>query len=82
MKVGDVVVPTPESGRIFHCGSGSHTHAIIGSVDPFILVSEECDMVWSCTWQSHEVTVLGQASEEIQEKVRKRLAADKERGDL
>lgn len=49
MEVGDVVVPKtgPFSGQLC-CGSGIYTHAICVSVDPFVMVSEQGDMMWSC----------------------------------
>lgn len=81
MRVGDVVVPDRESvirGKFFHCGSGAYTHAVIGSVEPFVLVSSGGDMVWSCTWEPHEVIVLCQASEDIVLRVRERLERTKE----
>ena len=76
MRVGDVVVPTFRSlqrGHVFACGSGRYTHAIVGSVDPFVLVSEAGDMVWSKTWDPGDVTALCQAHPEIVQRVRKRL---------
>ena len=45
MKVGYVAVPTDSRDPLF-CGSGLYTHAIIVSVDPFVMVSEEGDMLW------------------------------------
>jgi len=72
MKVGDVVVPTRQSHKVLHCGSGMYSHAIVASLEPFVLVSEDGSMLWRTTWQPHEVEALCQASKEIQEVVEKR----------
>jgi hypothetical protein len=51
MRVGDVVIQRdgPWSSKApLVCGSGMYTHAICVSVEPFVLVSEEGDMMWSC----------------------------------
>lgn len=47
MKAGDVVVHVdgPMSGGLA-CGSGVYTHAFVVSVEPFVLVSAEGDMMW------------------------------------
>jgi len=43
--LGDVVIPrTCET--ILACGSGRYTHAIVASIYPFVMVSEEGDMCW------------------------------------
>jgi hypothetical protein len=76
MRVGDVVVPTFESqqrGHVLACGCGLYTHAIVGSVNPFVLVSEAGDMVWSCIWTPDDVTCLCQAHPEIVRRVLERL---------
>lgn len=51
MKVGDVVISRdgPWSTKSpLVSGCGMYTHAICVSVEPFVLVSEEGDMMWSC----------------------------------
>jgi len=48
MKVGDVVVSMSESHPL-RSGAEWYSHAIVGQVDPLILVSEHGDMVWSAT---------------------------------
>lgn len=81
-QVGDVCVPSQHSrqiGKFLHCGSGRYSHAIVGSVDPFIIVSESGDMVWSCTWEPHELEFLCQASAKIVKTVKKRLKNDAKR---
>lgn len=65
MKIGDVVIARegPWSTRApLVCGSGMYTHAICVSVEPFVLVSEEGDMQWSCL-TPYEYVGLCQASE-------------------
>ena len=81
MKVGDVAVPTYAAamdGKILHCATMRYSHAIVGSIDPFVLVSSTGDMVWSCTWEPHELEFLCQASNEIKAIVAKRMKSDKE----
>jgi hypothetical protein len=80
MRVGDVAVPNRQSvieGRFLRCGSGRYTHAIVGSVEPFVLVSDSGDMVWSCTWKPEQLEFLCQASSEVINNVKKRLNYDK-----
>lgn len=81
MQVGDVAVPSRQSvaeGRFLHCGSGRYSHAIVGSVNPFVLVSSQGDMVWSCTWKPEQMEFLCQASADVIATVRKRLESTKE----
>lgn len=58
MQVGDVMVPRegPESGYLC-CGSGTYTHAILVSVEPFVMVSQEGDMMWTCATPSNYVAL-------------------------
>lgn len=67
MKVGDVVVSKhgPYSGHLC-CGTGIYTHAIVVSLEPFALVSEEGDMLWTQV-SLDEVVALCQASKEVQD---------------
>lgn len=49
MKVGDVMVA--REGPLtnwLRSGCEHYTHAILVSVEPFVMVSEEGDMMWSC----------------------------------
>ena len=44
MKKGYVVVA---NGRnVLRCATYAYTHAIVVNLDPFVLVSEEGDMLW------------------------------------
>lgn len=67
MKIGDVVVSRqgPFSGHLCR-GSGIYTHAIVVSLDPFAMVSEEGDMLWT-QMPMNELVALCQASQSIQE---------------
>ena len=47
MKVGDVVIVKNPHLTQLACGSGMYTHAIVANLKPFILISEEGDMLWS-----------------------------------
>lgn len=49
MKVGDVMVA--RDGPLtnwLRSGCEHYTHAILVSVEPFVMVSQEGDMMWSC----------------------------------
>jgi len=74
VKVGDVVVPI--KGAVLACGSGRYTHAICMGVTPFVLVSEEGDMVWTATVEPQYFQALCQAHPDIVEVCRKRLEND------
>lgn len=74
MKVGDIV--TPCSKTVLACGSGSYPCAIVVSVEPFILVSEEADMLWSKTVELENFIVRGQADEVMLKRCMDRLYRD------
>ena len=63
MRIGDIVIPA-NWDTVLACGSGIYTHAIVASVEPFILVSEQGDMLWE---REHwtDFTVLCQAHPDI-----------------
>ncbi len=64
MNTGDVVIPI--KGRsVLRCGSGEYTHAICVQVEPFILVSQDADMLWSATVEADKFTALCQAHPDI-----------------
>lgn len=80
MRVGDVVVPSREAverGHVLHCGTGGYTHAIVASMVPFVLVSDDGTMRWSRGWEPLDVVALCQASEEIIRIVEKRMLSAK-----
>lgn len=63
MKTGDVVVAVPPF--VLACGSGRYTHAIVESIEPLILVSEEGDMLWRSTIEPGCIRALCQAHPRI-----------------
>ena len=65
MKTGDVVIPWGGCRFILASGSARYTHAIVVSVEPFALVSEGGDMVWSATVKPEFFTPLCQAHPDI-----------------
>ena len=75
MKNGDIVIVT--AGDPLVCGSGRYSHAIVGQADPLILVSEEGDMVWSCSHESSTYKVVGTASEQVMVAVNSRMTRDR-----
>lgn len=46
MNIGDVVIPKPNSGIVLHCGTGCYTHAIVASINPFVIISVDGSMRW------------------------------------
>ena len=60
MKVGDVVIPA--GNTVLVSGGGRYDCAIVANVEPFVLVSVEGDMLWTCTIAPENVTALCQAA--------------------
>lgn len=77
MRIGDVVVPSPNSNYVLACGCGWYTHAIVASMDPFVLVSEQGDMRWSATIKPEYFIALCQAHPEITARAIARWESDK-----
>lgn len=76
MKVGAVVMPNSASragGHILVCGSGRYSVAVVAKLDPFVLISEEGDTMWTRSWKPDELTVIDQASPEVMKVVMTRL---------
>jgi hypothetical protein len=65
MKIGDVVIPNIANGVVFTSGCNRYPCAIVASVEPFVIVSVEADMMWSVTIKPEDCIVLCQASKEI-----------------
>jgi hypothetical protein len=78
MFIGDIVVPKPGSSKVLHCATSIYENAVVGFLDPFVLVSQSGDMVWSVSWEPEELEVIGTASLAVQDVVRKRLQKTKE----
>jgi hypothetical protein len=57
---GDLVVPI--NGKVLHCGTMPYPDAVVVSIDPFVLVSQSGDMVWSVTAKPEEFEAYGVAS--------------------
>ena len=72
MKIGDIVEPI-DTRNPLHCGSGWYPHAVVCSVEPFIMVSEETDMKWTCE-KAEDYRVTGTASDTVLKNcIKKRL---------
>jgi len=73
IEVGDIVKPTKESGYTLRCGSGMYGAAVVISVAPFILVSEETDMRWSATVQIGDFEIVGKTTKKHLKKCMRRI---------
>jgi hypothetical protein len=58
--VGDYVNYKPGRGTLC-CGGGSYGRAVVASMEPFILVSEGGDMLWSATVEPENFERVGEA---------------------
>ena len=65
IKVGSTVKPTRESGEELTSGSNLYHHAVVINLDPFILVSEESDMMWRRTIKIEDFEYEGCVSDDI-----------------
>jgi len=75
MEVGDFVVSKKPNTDPLISGAMIYKRAVIVSITPFALVSEDGDMRWS-TWEDDRVQVVGHASEEITERCIDRYVRD------
>lgn len=71
MNIGDLVRAKPGKDPLC-CGSGTYPHAVVISLEPFVMVSEETDMRWSC-YPVEDVEVFGKALPETVMKCERRL---------
>lgn len=71
MKVRDIVVPI--NGQVLVSGCEQYSCAIVASLDPFVLISEEGDMKWSATVEKKNFVSHGKAPKEIWKNVKKRI---------
>jgi len=78
MKVGDVVIAKNREDSL-HCSHYIYTHAIVASTNPFILVSELGDMLWSKV-DSNDYIPLCQVHPKIRKTVLKRFKRDHDSG--
>lgn len=74
MNIGDYVEPVGDPNRL-RSGSSVYARAVVASLDPFVLVSEEGDMLWR-TVKEHEVVPVAPASEAVLVKVMERYVGD------
>lgn len=71
IEVGDFVCK--KNGGCLRSGSEAYSFAVVISVEPFVLCSEEADMRWSSTVTKEEFRVIGKASQSKLENCLKRL---------
>lgn len=64
LKQGSIVRAKNPYGNPLRSGASSYDIAIVVSVEPFVMVSEETDMLWQC-YPASDVEVIGEASEEM-----------------
>jgi len=76
MNVGDVVIP--KKGHYLKSGCEVYGYAVVVSEVPFIMVSEETDMLWSC-FPIEGVKVVGVAPEVMLKECLKRYKKWEER---
>lgn len=62
MKIGDLVASI-DIYRPLRSGCEMYHQAVVASMDPFVLVSEDGDMRWSVTVKPESFTVVGIASD-------------------
>ena len=63
LAYGDIVEPISPAHQL-HSGCNWYDSAVVMSVEPFVLVSKETDMRWSCTVSAENFRKIGTASEE------------------
>ena len=61
VMLGDIVRPLGHADPLTS-GCSRYADAVVVSVSPFVLVSRETDMMWSCTVRRRDFTVTGRAS--------------------
>ena len=71
LEIGDLVNDPNEPKRL-HCGSGIYPHAVVMSLQPFILVSESSDMKWT-QQQPDGLVKVGKADEKTIKRCMRRM---------
>lgn len=61
IEVGDFVCK--KNGECLRSGCEAYSFAVVISVEPFVLCSEESDMRWSSTVTKEEFKIIGKASQ-------------------
>jgi hypothetical protein len=59
MEIGNIIKPKKESGFFLRSGAESYDMAVVISLDPFIITSEESDMRWQTTVKEEDFEVVG-----------------------
>lgn len=78
IRIGDLVNYKKESNNVLRCGCGYYNCAVVASIDPFVLVSEEGDMLWRNV-KIEDFEYVGNPSPQALRNVLDRLAQDKEK---
>lgn len=73
MEVGNIIKPTKESGFHLRSGASAYDKAVVISLEPFIITSEESDMRWEVTIKKGYFEVVGQADKVTLEYCKRRL---------
>lgn len=76
--VGSIVVPISYD-YVLACGSGIYNHAIVVSVNPFVLISEEGDMMWDTDPHPEGYRSIGTAAPSVKKAAFARWKREKER---
>lgn len=71
-KYGDIVTPKSESSFFLRSGCSWYKYAIVLETEPFALVSEESDMLWTATIKPEYFTKIGTATQETMDLVERR----------
>jgi hypothetical protein len=74
MEVGNIIKPTKESGFTLRSGAGYYDKAIVISLDPFIITSEESEMKWEATIKKEYFEVVGETDKATLEHCKRRLS--------
>lgn len=64
----------PKNGMPPHSGCSVYGAAVVVSLEPFIILSQEGDMMWSATITPDELVVVGSADTETKINCNKRLS--------
>lgn len=73
VRVGDLVVPVDDDKYQLASGCSRYNHAVVVSIEPFVLVSPKADMKWSCTVRLEQFKYFGRACATTLAKCMKRL---------
>lgn len=75
MSVGSLVKYKKGNG-ILYCGTGIYPQAVVASITPFVLISEEGDMKWTATVTVSDFEVCGVADQKAMLAMINRLIRD------